>query len=157
MELNDLDNGLRTVQVPESYRRDAMRHLSVWWSGARYAAFRPQIEILAQRRKWELLLDSFYRIVPFGTGGRRGAVGIGPNRINQDTIVTSVQGHVNYLRRRFPAQPLRVAVAFDVRVFRDLRQLYDPAVSNPLLGMRSRDFARLAAAVYAAMTSKSTR
>lgn len=150
MELNDIENGLRTVQVPESYRHDAMRHLSVWWSGPRYAAFRPQIENLAGRQKWDLLLDSFYRIVPFGTGGRRGAVGIGPNRINQETIVTSVQGHVNYLRRRFPAQPLRVAVAFDVRVFRDLRQLYDPSVPNPLLGMRSRDFARLAAAVYAA-------
>ena len=41
-------------------------------------------------------------------------------------------------------------VAFDVRVFRDLRGLYDPSVPNPLLGVSSRDFARLACAVYAA-------
>lgn len=150
MELSDIETGFGTVSVPEPYRRDAMRQLSLWWTGARFAAFRPQIENLAARNKWDLLLDSFYRILPFGTGGRRGAVGVGPNRINQDTIVTSVQGHVNWMRHRFPHQALRVVIAFDVRVFRDLRRLYDPSVPNPLLGMRSRDFARLAAGVYAA-------
>jgi len=150
MELSDIETGLTTVSVPDSYRRDALRHLSVWWRGDRFAVFRPQIENLAVRKKWDLLLDSFYRILPFGTGGRRGAVGVGPNRINQDTIVTSVQGHVNWMRRRFPDQALRVVVAYDVRIFHDLRGLYDASVPNPLLGMRSRDFARLAAAVYAA-------
>lgn len=150
MELSTIEKGLNTVSVPEPYRRDALRQLGVWWAGARFAPFRPQIENLAARKQWELLLDSFYRVLPFGTGGRRGAVGIGPNRINQDTIVTSVQGHVNWMRRRFPDQAPRVVIAFDVRVFRDLRGLYDASVPNPLLGMRSRDFARLAASVYAA-------
>jgi phosphoglucomutase/phosphomannomutase len=150
MELSDFENGFGTVGVPEQYRKDALRQLGAWWSQPRYAAFRPQIESLAKREKWDVLLDSFYRVVPFGTGGRRGPVGVGPNRINQDTVVTSVQGHVNWLRRRFPNQALRVVIAFDVRVFRDLRGLYDASVPNPLLGMRSRDFARLAAGVYAA-------
>jgi phosphoglucomutase/phosphomannomutase len=150
MELGDFEKGFRTVSVPEQYREDALRQLSGWWSAPRYAAFRPQIESLAKREKWDLLLDSFYRVVPFGTGGRRGPVGVGPNRINQDTVITSVQGHVNWLRRRFPNRALRVVIAFDVRVFRDLRGLYDASVPNPLLGMRSRDFARLAAGVYAA-------
>jgi phosphoglucomutase len=150
MDLRDFEDGFRTVAVPEQYRADALRQLTLWRSEPRYAAFRPQIESLAKREEWDLLLDSFYRVVPFGTGGRRGPVGVGPNRINQDTVVTSVQGHVNWLRRRFPTQALRVVIAFDVRVFRDRRGLYDPSVPNPLLGMRSRDFARLAAGVYAA-------
>jgi phosphoglucomutase len=150
MELGDFEKGFRTVSVREQYREDALRQLSAWWSAPRYAAFRPQIESLAKREKWDLLLDSFYRVVPFGTGGRRGPVGVGPNRINQDTVITSVQGHVSWLRRRFPNRALRVVIAFDVRVFRDLRGLYDPSVPNPLLGMRSRDFARLAAGVYTA-------
>ncbi|MFN8627505.1 MAG: phospho-sugar mutase [Candidatus Binatia bacterium] len=150
MTLNDLERGLGTVPVSEPYRRAAMRHLRDWWTGARHVAFRPQIESLAARERWELLLDSFYRVLPFGTGGRRGAVGVGPNRINHDTILTSAQGHVSWLRRRFPGERLRVVIAFDVRVFRDLRRVYDPAVPNPLLDMHSRDFARLATGVYTA-------
>jgi phosphoglucomutase len=150
MTLDEIATGLRSVGVSASYREDAVRNVAAWWNGTRYVAFRPQIEALAQRQRWDLLLDSFYRMIPFGTGGRRGPVGIGPNRMNQETVVTSVQGHVHYLRRHFAGQPLRVVVAFDVRVFRDLRGLYDPSVPNPLLGVSSRDFARLAAAVYAA-------
>ncbi|MBP1689039.1 MAG: putative Phosphomannomutase [Deltaproteobacteria bacterium] len=150
MTLDDLERGLKTVTVPEHYRRAAVQHLGVWWTGARYTAFRPQIESLAARGRWELLLDSFYRVLPFGTGGRRGAVGVGPNRINHDTILTSAQGHVHWLRRHFPTERLRVVIAFDVRIFRDLRRVYDPTVPNPLLNMHSRDFARLAAGVYTA-------
>ena len=149
MTLDDVTAGLRSVAVNDAYREDAVRNLTAWWEGQRYAAFRPQIENLATRRQWNLLVDSFYRMIPFGTGGRRGPVGIGPNRMNQETVITSVQGHVHYLRKHFPGQRLRVVVAFDVRVFRDLRGLYDPGVSNPLLGVSSRDFARMAAAVYA--------
>ncbi|MCX5772781.1 MAG: hypothetical protein NTZ09_21265, partial [Candidatus Hydrogenedentes bacterium] len=48
--------------------------------------------------KYELLLDSFYQFIPFGTGGRRGRVGFGPNRINEVTVSLSVLGHCNYLR-----------------------------------------------------------
>ena len=42
---------------------------------------------------------SFYQVLPFGTGGRRGAVGIGPNRMNLWTLGASVQGHCEYLKR----------------------------------------------------------
>jgi phosphoglucomutase/phosphomannomutase len=150
MRLDDVTAGLRCLAVGERYCEQAIRYLVAWWEGPQYAVFRPQLENLAERGKWDLLLDSFYRVMPFGTGGRRGPVGIGPNRINHQTVITSVQGHVNYLRRRFRTGSLRIVVAFDVRVFRDLRGLYDPAVPNPLLGLSSRDLARLATAIYAA-------
>jgi phosphoglucomutase/phosphomannomutase len=150
MTLDEVIAGLRSVAVNDTYRKQAARNLTVWWNGARHAAFRPQIESLANRQQWDLLVDSFYRMIPFGTGGRRGPVGIGPNRMNPETVITSVQGHVHYLRKHCAGQPLRVVVAFDVRVFRDLRGVYDASVPNPLLGLSSRDLARMACAVYAA-------
>jgi phosphoglucomutase len=150
MRLEDVTAGLRGIAASDAYREAAVRNLTAWWTGAQYAPFRPQLESLARRQRWALLFDAFYRVMPFGTGGRRGPVGVGPNRLNHETVTTSVQGHVDYLRRRYPGVPLRVVVAYDVRVFRDLRGVYDAAVPNPLLGVRSRDFARLAAAVYVA-------
>ncbi len=115
------------------------------------AEYRPVLQRLVDDGEWDLLADSFYQVMPFGTGGRRGPVGIGPNRFNPHNLATSVQGHVAYLRDLFGEDAdLTVVVAFDVREFKDLRELYPTDVSNPLLGWRSRDFARLAAEVYAA-------
>ena len=101
--------------------------------------------------KWSLLVDSFYQVMPFGTGGRRGSVGIGPNRMNLWTLGASVQGHCEYLRQRFPGvSPLRVVLAFDVRQFEDKRKVYNPALPNPVLHLTSREFCQHAAGVYAA-------
>ena len=89
--------------------------------------------------------------MPFGTGGRRGPVGIGPNRINPFTIASSVQGHVVYLRERLGADAaLKVVVAYDVRRFADLRQLYPKDIPNPVMGLSSKDFAQTSTAVYCA-------
>ncbi len=142
--------GFATLSVPEKVRAAALANLRRWWEQAELVPYRPQLQSLIERERWDFLLDSFYRVIPFGTGGRRGPVGAGLNRINPHTVTTSVQGHVDYLRRHHGDGPLRVVVAFDCRVFKDLRGNYDPARPNPLLGMRSRDFARLAAGVYAA-------
>ena len=89
-------------------------------------------------------------MLPFGTGGRRGPVGLGPNRFNAWTLASSVQGHVLYLRECYPQQDIAVVIAYDVRVFNDLRGLYAGDLPNPLLGMTSRDFAQVAAGVYTA-------
>src|SRR5205814_5419371 len=91
------------------------------------------------------------QVLPFGTGGRRGAVGIGPNRMNLWTLGASVQGHGDYLHLRFPGRTdLRVVVAYDVRRFLDGRKVYNPDLPNPVLGLSSKDFAHHAAGVYAA-------
>ncbi|MBI4516462.1 MAG: phospho-sugar mutase [Deltaproteobacteria bacterium] len=148
--LTAVEKGFATLAVPEAVRTAALANLRAWLEQAEFAPYRPQLERLIELGRWDLLLDSFYRVIPFGTGGRRGAVGIGLNRINPYTVTASVQGHVDYLRRHFGAGALKVVVAFDCRVFKDLRANYDPGPPNPLLGMESRDFARLAAGVYAA-------
>jgi len=121
-----------------------------WWRTPAFAGDRPQLAAAVERGDWALLLDSFYRVIPFGTGGRRGPVGLGTNRFHPFTLASSVQGHVDYLRAAAPGEALSTVVVWDVRAYHDLRGTYDPAVPNPLMGLSSRDFARIAAGVYAA-------
>ena len=61
------------------------------------------------------LLDSFYKDMEFGTGGMRGIMGVGTNRINKYTLGRSTQGLSNYLRKTFPEKELKVAIAYDCR------------------------------------------
>ncbi|WP_086946927.1 phospho-sugar mutase [Sphingobacterium sp. JB170] len=61
------------------------------------------------------LIDSFYKELEFGTGGLRGLMGVGSNRINKYTIGKATQGLANYLIRQFPGEKLRVAVSYDSR------------------------------------------
>lgn len=63
----------------------------------------------------EGLEDSFYRNLEFGTGGMRGIMGVGDNRINKYTLGKNSQGIANYLNKQFPNQPLKVAIAYDCR------------------------------------------
>ena len=143
--------GFATVNVDQSIKDKALRYLEHWLTGAEFAPYHPQIGWLIQEKQWAGLLDRFYQILPFGTGGRRGAVGIGPNRMNPWTLSASVQGHCEYLRERFPdAAKLFVVLAFDVRRFQDARKQYHPQLPNPVLGISSKDLARIACGVYAA-------
>src|SRR5581483_3831174 len=143
--------GFETVDADPAARAAAARNLERWLTDPVFAAYRPQIEWLIRSEQWAGLLDRFYQILPFGTGGRRGAVGVGPNRMNLWTLGASVQGHCEYLRERFPAvHPLRVVIAYDVRQFEDQRRQYNPELPNPALHLSSRQLARHAAAVYAA-------
>jgi phosphoglucomutase len=61
------------------------------------------------------LVDSFYKDLEFGTGGLRGLMGIGSNRINKYTIGKATQGLSNYLLKAFPGQQVSVAIAHDSR------------------------------------------
>ena len=144
-------NGFRTVQVEEALQEQALKYLHQWLSAPEFAAYRPQLAWLIQTEQWPGLLDRFYQILPFGTGGRRGAVGVGPNRMNLWTLAASVQGHCEYLKECFPeAAAVHVVLAYDVRQFEDKRKQYNPALPNPVLHVSSRDLARHAAGVYAA-------
>lgn len=149
--LSQASDGFRTCDVPDSIRIQAEQHLRRWLTQPEFAPYRPQIEWLIQTKQWLGLLDRFYQILPFGTGGRRGAVGIGPNRMNLWTLAASVQGHCEYLRERFPGiEPLRVVVAYDVRRFEDRRGQYNRELPNPVLHLSSRRFAEQAVGVYVA-------
>ncbi len=149
--LSQATEGFQTVPVDVSVKDQAVKHLRQWLTEPEFAAYRPQIEWLIREKHWPGLMDRFYQILPFGTGGRRGAVGIGPNRMNMWTLGASVQGHCEYLKERFPGfQHLQVVVAYDVRRFEDVRKSYNPKLPIPVLHLTSRDLAHHAVGVYTA-------
>ena len=59
--------------------------------------------------------DAFYKDLTFGTGGLRGIMGIGSNRINEYTIAMATQGFANYLKEVFPNEKIKIAIAHDSR------------------------------------------
>lgn len=72
-----------------------------------------QLEVLKQDP--EQLEDAFYKDLEFGTGGMRGIMGIGTNRINAYTLGKSTQGLCDYLKRVFKEQTIKVVIAYDCR------------------------------------------
>jgi phosphoglucomutase/phosphomannomutase len=143
--------GFRTIEADAALKEQALKFLRQWLTDPEFASYRPQLHWLIETKQWPGLLDRFYQILPFGTGGRRGAVGIGPNRMNAWTLRASVQGHCEYLKEKFPGvEPLRVVLAYDVRQFEDQRRQYNSDLPNPVLHLSSRDLAREAACVYIA-------
>lgn len=63
----------------------------------------------------EELKESFYKDLAFGTGGMRGIMGVGTNRINRYTLGKNTQGLANYLKEIHPNKQLKVAIAYDCR------------------------------------------
>jgi len=63
----------------------------------------------------EELVDAFYKELAFGTGGMRGVLGVGTNRINKYTLGKATQGLSNYLKRRHPGKNLSAVIAYDCR------------------------------------------
>jgi phosphoglucomutase len=62
------------------------------------------------------LIDSFYRDLEFGTGGLRGIMGVGSNRMNVYTVAMATQGLANYLLQCFPEEDIKVAITHDCRI-----------------------------------------
>ncbi|WP_324721196.1 phospho-sugar mutase [Salinimicrobium sp. HB62] len=73
-----------------------------------------EVQDLLQNDSQELK-ESFYTDLEFGTGGMRGIMGVGTNKINKYTLGKNTQGLSNYLKRQFPGEELKVAIAYDCR------------------------------------------
>ena len=63
--------------------------------------------------------DAFYRSLAFGTGGLRGVIGAGTNRMNIHTVAKASQGLADYVVKHFPADKRRIAVSYDSRILSD--------------------------------------
>lgn len=72
-------------------------------------------EIEGLKNNPEELEDRFYKNLDFGTGGMRGIMGVGTNRINKYTLGRNTQGLSNYLKKYYSKQKLKVAIAYDCR------------------------------------------
>jgi phosphoglucomutase/phosphomannomutase len=131
--------------------RGASARLRQWLSGKVPYAYPEILDQHLEEKHLALLFDAFWQVLPFGTGGRRGRVGYGPNRLNPTTVAMTVQGHCQYLRAAFPNRnDLAVVVANDVRVFNDVAGVYHfLGKDHPLLGVSSRSLGKLACEIYA--------
>ncbi|MFQ6027165.1 MAG: phospho-sugar mutase [Dehalococcoidia bacterium] len=77
--------------------QQALANLKLWINDPDYEEFVPEIEKLAEDHQWDQLQDSFYTHLMIGTGGIRGPLGIGPNRINSRTIGEAAQGLCHFI------------------------------------------------------------
>ena len=85
-----------------------------WLDGHYDEATKKQVKYLMDNDMKELV-ESFYKDLEFGTGGLRGIMGVGSNRMNVYTVGAATQGLSNYLKKNFAGERVRVAVAHDSR------------------------------------------
>ncbi len=85
-----------------------------WLEGNFDEETKAEVEKLLKENGNELA-DAFYRNLEFGTGGLRGIMGVGTNRMNKYTVGMATQGYANYLKQTYPGGVVRVAIAHDSR------------------------------------------
>ncbi|WP_345953665.1 phospho-sugar mutase [Mucilaginibacter sp. PAMB04168] len=86
-----------------------------WLEGNYDADVKQAVQKLLDDKAYTELTDSFYRDLEFGTGGLRGIMGPGSNRVNKYTIGVATQGLANYLKKTYPGEQVKVAIAHDSR------------------------------------------
>ena len=99
----------------KSISPEIIERAKAWLSDKYDAETRKQVQELIDNNPEELL-ESFYKNLEFGTGGLRGIMGIGTNRMNTYTVAMATQGFANYIKLMFPniEQP-QIAIAYDCR------------------------------------------
>src|SRR5678809_559581 len=88
--------------------------INVWLNGSFDQQTKDEIQRL-QKESPDQLADAFYKDLEFGTGGLRGIMGVGTNRMNKYTVGMATQGYANYLKKSFPNEEIKVAIAHDSR------------------------------------------
>ncbi len=88
--------------------------VDTWLNGNYDDATKNEIQRLQKENETELV-ESFYQNLEFGTGGLRGLMGVGTNRMNKYTVGTATQGFANYLKKTYGDAEIKVAIAHDSR------------------------------------------
>lgn len=89
--------------------------INTWLEGNYDGGTKAAIRSMLNEKQYEELTDAFYRNLEFGTGGLRGIMGHGTNRVNRYTIGMATQGLSNYLTKVYPGEQIRVVIAHDNR------------------------------------------
>ncbi len=108
---------LETTKAREHLSEAAVANVTDWLEKPKYAEYRDDLESLLEAGEWQQLEDAFFKVIEFGTGGRRGTTGVGSNRINRVTMGESAQALCEYARRADLGAPEKgVAIACDTRL-----------------------------------------
>jgi len=95
--------------------RNIQNNVNKWLQGQYDNETKATLQRLIDDNNIEEITDAFYKNLDFGTGGLRGIMGVGSNRVNKYTIGAATQGLSNYLKKAFPGQKIKVAIAHDNR------------------------------------------
>jgi phosphoglucomutase len=95
--------------------QSTLNTINTWLNGNYDEQTKSEIQSLLNNESTTELTDAFYRSLEFGTGGLRGIMGAGSNRINKYTIGTATQGLANYLNKKYKGEEISVAIAHDSR------------------------------------------
>jgi phosphoglucomutase len=104
----------RTVTTPQMNKEYILRTAQSWTQAPFDEATITRTLALITANNDEFQ-ESFYKDLEFGTGGMRGIMGVGTNRINKYTLGKNTQGLSQYLRKQFPNEQVKVAIAYDCR------------------------------------------
>jgi phosphoglucomutase len=130
---------LTTIQQGAHLSTEALANVKLWLEDPNLAEFQPEIQALVETNQWAEIEDAFYKHINIGTGGIRGAIGPGPNRINTRTIGEAAQALCQFIDAREPeAREGGVVVGHEAR-------------------QGSVDFARVCSEVFAANGIRSYR
>jgi len=99
----------------QSIDQSTQTTINQWLSGNYDDKTKSEIQELVDKNATTELTDAFYKSLEFGTGGLRGIMGAGSNRINKYTIGTATQGLANYLNNKYLGEKISVAIAHDSR------------------------------------------
>ncbi len=93
---------------------DAADNLQLWLEHPAFAEWRDEVAALLKAGDWSEVESCFGQVIPFGTAGRRGREGVGPNRMNARTVAESAAGLADWFRGR-TAGPVTCIIAYDTR------------------------------------------
>jgi phosphomannomutase len=98
--------------------QEILKKAQSWAQNSHFSpAFRDEIQKLIEAKNDAEITDRFYRDLEFGTGGLRGILGAGSNRMNRYTVQKATQGLANYILKTVPEKQTSVAIAYDSRHF----------------------------------------
>lgn len=91
------------------------KKINSWLEGNYDEETKAELQKMLDEGRTEELTDAFYKDLEFGTGGLRGIMGVGSNRVNKYTIGMATQGLSNYLKSQYPDEQIKVVIAHDNR------------------------------------------
>ena len=114
LSTNFLEHNLKQ-NMENNLINDVKKKAQVWLDGNYDEATKSAVRAMLENSDTTDLVESFYKDLEFGTGGLRGIMGVGTNRMNIYTVGSATQGLSNYLKKEFAGQQISVVVGHDSR------------------------------------------
>lgn len=101
----------------DNLSQGAIDNITTWLNEPKYAEYKTELVAMITDKRWQELEDAFFKVIEFGTGGRRGTTGVGSNRINRVTMGESAQALALYAASFDPTAAKKgIAIACDTRL-----------------------------------------